>query len=153
MGRAAPFPLASHPTLCNLSCNLTLQHKSRCYKNNWLQKFSESSQENVYDWVHFSKVTNPQCTDYNAAIRRLHDRFFLEYTSKTRCLKKNTLRETYEVSALQYTVCNFIKKRMVAGLVLIPTTLLKKDSTRGFWSFGKFSAIHLCQAFSYKVTI
>ena len=49
----------------------------------------EISQENFYDEVSFSKVTNLQCPDGNFAIKRTHRSFFLEYVPKTSCLKKN----------------------------------------------------------------
>ena len=48
----------------------------------------EISQENVYDGVYFSKVTELQCIDYNSAIKTLLYRFFLEYIPKTSYLKK-----------------------------------------------------------------
>lgn len=48
----------------------------------------EISQENVYDGVYFSKVTELQCIDYNSAIKTLLYRFFLEYVTKTSYLKK-----------------------------------------------------------------
>ena len=46
------------------------------------------SQENVYEEVSFSKVTNLQCSDCNFAIKIAHHRYFLEYVPKTSCLKK-----------------------------------------------------------------
>ena len=49
----------------------------------------EISQENLYDGVSVSKVTNLQCSDWNFAIKRTHRRFFLEYVPKTSCLKNN----------------------------------------------------------------
>ena len=49
----------------------------------------ESSQENVYDGVSFSKVASLQCSDCNLALKRTHHRFFLKYVPKTSCLKKN----------------------------------------------------------------
>ena len=49
----------------------------------------EISQENFYDEVSFSKVTNLQCLDCNFSIKRTHHRFFLEYVPKTSCLKRN----------------------------------------------------------------
>ena len=48
----------------------------------------EISQENVYEGVSFSKVTNLQCSDCNFAIKITHHRYFLEYVAKTSCLKK-----------------------------------------------------------------
>ena len=49
----------------------------------------EISQENFYDGVSFSKVTNLQCLDCNFSVKRTHHRFFLEYVPKTSCLKRN----------------------------------------------------------------
>ena len=49
----------------------------------------EISQENLYDGVSFSKVTNLHCSDWNFTIKRTHHRFFLEYVPKTSCLKNN----------------------------------------------------------------
>ena len=46
------------------------------------------SQENVYEGVSLSKVTNLQCSDCNFAIKIAHHRYFLEYVPKTSCLKK-----------------------------------------------------------------
>ena len=46
------------------------------------------SKENVYEGVSFSKVTNLQCSGCNFAIKIAHHRYFLEYVSKTSCLKK-----------------------------------------------------------------
>ena len=54
----------------------------------------EISQENFYDGVSFSKVTNLQCSDCNFAIKRTHHRFFLQYLPKTSCLKKNEKRKS-----------------------------------------------------------
>ena len=51
-------------------------------------KSLEISQENVYEGVSFSKVTNLQCSDCNFAIKIAHHRYFLEYVPKTYCLKK-----------------------------------------------------------------
>ena len=51
-------------------------------------KSLEISQENVYEGVSFSKVTNLQCSDCNFAIKIAHHRYFLEYVPKTSCLKK-----------------------------------------------------------------
>ena len=52
-------------------------------------KSLEISQENFYDEVSFSKVTNLQCSDCNFAEKRTYHRFFLEYVPKTSSLKKN----------------------------------------------------------------
>ena len=42
------------------------------------------SQENFYyDGVSFCKVTKLQCSDFEVAIKRTHDRFFLENVPKT----------------------------------------------------------------------
>ena len=51
-------------------------------------KSLEMSQENIYEEVSFSKVTSPQCSDCNFAIKIDHHRYFLEYVPKTSCLKK-----------------------------------------------------------------
>ena len=51
-------------------------------------KSLEISQENVYERVSSSKVTNLQCSDCNFAIKIAHHRYFLEYVQKTSCLKK-----------------------------------------------------------------
>ena len=51
-------------------------------------KSLEISQENVYEGVSFSKVTNLQCSDCNFVIKIAHRRYFLEYVPKTSCLKK-----------------------------------------------------------------
>ena len=40
-------------------------------------------QENVYEGVSFSKVTNLLCSDCNFAIKTAHHKHFLEYVSKT----------------------------------------------------------------------
>ena len=55
----------------------------------------EISQENFYDEVSFSKVTNLQCSDCNFSIKRTHYRFFLEYVPKTSCLKNNEKRKSF----------------------------------------------------------
>ena len=49
----------------------------------------ETSQENFYDEVSFSKVTNIQCSERNFTIKTTHHRFSLEYVSKTSCLENN----------------------------------------------------------------
>ena len=46
------------------------------------------SQENVYEGVSFSKVTNLLCSDCNFAMKIAHYRYLLEYVPKTSCLKK-----------------------------------------------------------------
>ena len=51
-------------------------------------KSLEVSQENAYEGVSFSKVTNVQCSNWNFAIKIAHHRYFLEYVPKTSCLKK-----------------------------------------------------------------
>ena len=51
-------------------------------------KSLEISQENVYEGVSFSKVTNLQCSDCNFAIKLAHHRYFLEYVPKTVLKKK-----------------------------------------------------------------
>ena len=51
-------------------------------------KSLEISQENLYEGVSFSKVINLQCSDCNFAIEIAHHRYFLEYVSKTGCLKQ-----------------------------------------------------------------
>ena len=51
-------------------------------------KSLEISQENLYEGVSFSKVTNLQCSDCNFAIEIAHHRYFLEYVPKTGCLKQ-----------------------------------------------------------------
>ena len=48
----------------------------------------EISQDNVYDGVCFSKVTNLQCTDYNSTIKRIHRKFFFNYIPKTTVLHR-----------------------------------------------------------------
>ena len=48
----------------------------------------EISQENVYEEVSFSKVTNLQCSDCNFAIKIAHHRYFLGYVPRTSCFKK-----------------------------------------------------------------
>ena len=48
----------------------------------------EISQENVYDGVSFSKVTNMQCSDCKFAIEITHLRYFFENVPNTSCLKK-----------------------------------------------------------------
>ena len=49
----------------------------------------EIYQENFYDEVSFSKVTNLQCSDCTFAIKKTHHSFFWEYAPETSCLKKN----------------------------------------------------------------
>ena len=51
----------------------------------------EISQENFYDKVSFSKVTNLQCSGCSFAVKRTHQD--LEYVPKTSCLKKRIKRE------------------------------------------------------------
>ena len=51
-------------------------------------KTLEIYQENVYDGVSFSKVTNLQCSDCNFAIKITHHRYFFENVPHTSCLKK-----------------------------------------------------------------
>ena len=63
-------------------------------------KSSEIFQENVYEGVSFSKVTNLQCSDCNFAIKIAHHRYFLEYVSKTSCLENNILRKKSMVDQL-----------------------------------------------------
>ena len=56
-------------------------------------KSLEISQENVYEGVSFSKVTNLQCSDCNFAIKIAHHRYFLEYVPNTSCLKKQYFKK------------------------------------------------------------
>ena len=51
-------------------------------------KSLEISQENVYEEVSFSKVTNLQCSDCNFTIKIAHHRYFLGYIPRTSCFKK-----------------------------------------------------------------
>ena len=51
-------------------------------------KSLEISQENVYEEVSFSKVTNLQCSGCNFAIKIAHHRYFLGYVPRTSCFKK-----------------------------------------------------------------
>ena len=51
----------------------------------------ETSQENVYDGVSFSKVKSLPRSDYNFTIKRTYPRFILEYVPKTSCPKTNIL--------------------------------------------------------------
>ena len=51
-------------------------------------KSLEISQENAYEGVSFSKVTNLQCSDCNFAMKLAHNRYLLEYVPKTSWLKK-----------------------------------------------------------------
>ena len=51
-------------------------------------KSLDISQENVYEGVSFSKVTNLQCSDCNFAIKIARHRYFSEYVPKTSCLVK-----------------------------------------------------------------
>ena len=51
-------------------------------------KSLEISQENVYEEVSFSKVTNLQCLGCNFAIKIAHHRYFLGYVPRTSCFKK-----------------------------------------------------------------
>ena len=46
-------------------------------------------QGNIYGGVSFSRVTSPQFSGCNFAIKRIHHRFFLGNVPKTSCLKKN----------------------------------------------------------------
>ena len=64
-------------------------------------KSLEISQENVYEGVSFSKVTNLQCSDCNFAIKLAHHRYFLEYVPKTNCLKEKSLWWTNFLIKLQ----------------------------------------------------
>ena len=63
-------------------------------------KSLEISQENVYEGVSFSKVTNLQCSDCNFAIKVANHRYFLEYAPKTSCLKKQYLEKKSMVDQL-----------------------------------------------------
>ena len=63
-------------------------------------KSLEISQENVYEGVSFSKVTNLHGSDCNFAIEIAHHRYFLEYVPKTSCLKSNILRKKSMVDQL-----------------------------------------------------
>ena len=56
-------------------------------------KSLEISQENVYEGVSFSKVTNLQCSDCIFAIKVAHHRCFLEHVPKTSCIKKQYLEK------------------------------------------------------------
>ena len=51
------------------------------------------SQENVYEGVSFSKVTNLQRSDSNFSIKIAHHRYFLKYVAKTSCLKKQNFEK------------------------------------------------------------
>ena len=63
-------------------------------------KSLEISQENAYEGVSFSKVTNLQCSDCNFAIKIAHYRYFLEYVPKTSCLKKQYFEKKSMVDQL-----------------------------------------------------
>ena len=80
-------------------------------------KSLESSQDNLYNGVYFSKVASPQCIDCNLSINRICHIFFSEYVPKNTCLRNNTLRkhicEVYQcfnkVIALYFTARNLTK--------------------------------------------
>lgn len=55
----------------------------------------EISQDNFYDEVYFTKVSNLQCMDYNSTIKKLHLKCFSAF---------------YKLSILLYIACNIIKK-------------------------------------------
>ena len=69
-------------------------------------KSLEISQENVYEGVSFSKVTNLQCSDCNFAIKIAHHRYFLEYVPKTSCLKKQYFEKKAYVGPLKLQPCS-----------------------------------------------
>ena len=78
----------------------------------------EISQENVYEGVSFSKVTNLQRSDGNFAIKIAHHRYFLEYVTTTSCLKKQYFERKFTVDqllnkvvTLLYTAPSFMKKK------------------------------------------
>ena len=48
----------------------------------------ETSQENVYDAVSFSKIKSLPRSDYNFTIKRTYHRFILEYVPKLAALKR-----------------------------------------------------------------
>ena len=54
-------------------------------------KSLEISQENVYDGVSFSKVTNLQCSDCNFAVKITHHRYFLKMYRTLAVLKNHIL--------------------------------------------------------------
>ena len=56
-------------------------------------KSLENSQGNFYGGVSFSKVISLQFSDCNFAMKRIHQRFFLENKPKTSCLKKKKFFE------------------------------------------------------------
>ena len=53
----------------------------------------ETSQENVYDGVSFSKVKSLPRSDYNFTIKRTYHTFILEYVPKASFFQKNILRK------------------------------------------------------------
>ena len=81
-------------------------------------KSLEISQENVYEGVSFSKVTNLQCSDCNFAITIQLIRYFLKYVPKTSCLKKQYFEKKKsmvdqllnKVDTLQYAALSFTNK-------------------------------------------
>ena len=54
----------------------------------------EISQENVYDANSFSKVASLLCSDCSLVIKRTRNRLFMEYVSKSSCLRKNKKRKS-----------------------------------------------------------
>ena len=78
-------------------------------------KSLEISQENVYEGVSFSKVTNLQCLDCNFAIKIAHT--FWNMYRKLAVLKNNIFGEKSKVdqllnkvATLSYTALSFMKK-------------------------------------------
>ena len=63
----------------------------------------ENSLEKVYDKVCFSTAASLQCRDCNFTLNRLHHKFFLEYVSKSNCLKKNIFRKSVVLPKTELT--------------------------------------------------
>ena len=77
----------------------------------------EISQENVYEGVPFSKVTNIQCSDATLLLRQLITDTFWNMYPKLAILKNKILRKKSmtdkllnKVATLQYTALSFMKK-------------------------------------------
>ena len=144
------------PTICHVIFHLIRLFNTNkdVKKNDFESLISKISQDNFYDEVYFSKVSNPQYIDYNSTIKRLHLKCFSAF---------------YKLSILLYIACNIIKKaKLMLDLCVKHSTSLVEASFkescrtwaytynliengfghRGFRNFGKFSTSYLWQTFS-----
>ena len=109
----------------NLSCNLLLQHKCKCYGKEMIAKVQKLLRKTSMMKFLLVKFASLQRSDCNFAIKRTHHRLFLEYVQKTSCLKKNKKRKS-----LFFRKKSIVDHRLSCSPVVNKLQILPKSRAR-----------------------